>query len=194
MGVGFYSDVSSLDVDALSPVSSECPISVGIFDGFTWIRCEGKGSFMTSPLVKGFGDERILAGENCVVVDLAACSGMDSTFMGTLAGLANRLGARGGKLQIAEPGERNRHSLEDLGLDFLMEIEPEDAEWRGRIGELRGQLRNPREVPKPGQTQRAHHVLEAHQELSAANDENARKFANVVTLLEAELAEKQEKR
>jgi hypothetical protein len=111
-----------------------------------------------------------------------------------LAGLANRLGAKGGKLQIAEPGERNRHSLEDLGLDFLMEIEPEDAEWRGRIGELRGQLRNPREVPKPGQTQRAHHVLEAHQELSATNDENARKFANVVTLLEAELAEKQEKR
>ena len=149
---------------------------------------------MTSPLVKRFGDERILAGELCMVVDLAACSGMDSTFMGTLAGLANRLGARGGKLQIAEPGERNRHSLEDLGLDFLMEIEPEDAEWRGRIGELREQLRNPREVPKPGQTQRAHHVLEAHQELSAANDENARKFANVVTLLEAELAEKQDKR
>jgi anti-anti-sigma regulatory factor len=169
-------------------VTSECPISVGIFDEFTWIRCEGKGSFLTSPAVKSFGDERIAAGERCLVVDLAACSGMDSTFMGILAGLASRVGAQNGALQIAEPGERNRHSLEDLGLDFLMEIDPQETVWRPRIKEIREGLVHPRVLTQTAQTQRAHHVLEAHQELSTLSPENARKFAGVVSLLEAELA------
>src|SRR5215213_6630157 len=106
-------------------MSAESPILTGIFDGFSWIRCEGKGSFLNSPVMKAFGDERILAGERCLVVDLGVCTGMDSTFMGTLAGMATRLSTLdGGVLQIADSGGRNRRSLEDLGLDFLMEIDP----------------------------------------------------------------------
>lgn len=143
---------------------------------------------MNSPAVKSFGDERIAAGEQCLVIDLAACLGMDSTFMGILAGLANRIGARGGKLQIAEPGERNRHSLEDLGLDFLMEIDPPENRWRARTAEIREELKHPRLVSQTAQIQRGQLVLEAHQELSTLNAENARKFAGVVSLLEAELA------
>jgi anti-sigma B factor antagonist len=169
-------------------VTPDCPISVGIFDGFTWIRCEGKGSFITSPALKTFGDERIAAGEACLVIDLADCTGMDSTFMGTLAGLANRVAARNGTLQIAEPGERNRHSLEDLGLDFLMEIDPPENLWRDRLADVRRSLCHPRAFAHAGQSQHAQHVLEAHQELSAANTGNARKFAGVVSLLEAELS------
>ena len=65
---------------------------------------KGKVHFMNSPAVKAFGDERIAAGETCLVVDLGACTGMDSTFMGTLAGMAARLSApTRGCLQIAEP-------------------------------------------------------------------------------------------
>jgi len=141
-------------------------------------------------MVKSFGDECISAGQRCLVVDLGACTGMDSTFMGTLAGLAARLSVvDGGTLQIADPGERNRRSLEDLGLDFLMEIDPPSADWRGQVDEIRKTLR----APKGGASQgnQARHVLEAHQVLSQANESNARKFATVVNLLEAELAEKQ---
>src|SRR5215213_650813 len=106
-------------------MSAESPILTGIFDGFSWIRCEGKGSFLNSPVMKEFGDNRIAAGERCLVVDLGACTGMDSTFMGTLAGMAARLSARDkGVLQVADPGSRNRRSLEDLGLDFILDIDP----------------------------------------------------------------------
>ena len=57
---------------------------------------------MNSPAVKAFCDERIADGETLVVVDLGGCTGMDSTFMGTLAGIAARLSAKdGGVLQIA---------------------------------------------------------------------------------------------
>jgi anti-sigma B factor antagonist len=176
-------------------VTSDNPITVGIFDGFSWIRCEGKGSFMNSPVLKSFGDQRIGNGERLLVVDLGACTGMDSTFMGTLAGLATRLTALdgGGTLHIAEPGERNRRSLEDLGLDFLMEIDPPTAAWRGRVDEIRAHLgSSPSVAGVLGQIQRARHVLEAHQTLSDVNEKNAREFGGVVTMLEDDLAEKEE--
>lgn len=168
---------------------TECPILVGTFERFSWIRCVGKGSFLTSPMMKAFGDERIANGERCLVVDLGACTGMDSTFMGTLAGLAARLSViESGVLQIADAGERNRRSLEDLGLDFLMEIDPPVADWRGRVDEVRLNLSPCRIGAAQGSQSR--HVLEAHQVLSQTNESNARKFATVVNLLEDELAEK----
>jgi anti-anti-sigma regulatory factor len=151
---------------------------------------------MNSPLLKDFAERRIAAGESMLVVDLGACAGMDSTFMGTLAGIAARLSASdGATLQIADPGERNRRSLEDLGLDFLMEIDPPAAIWRGRMDRIRSGL----QIPNPptaggfanGQLQRAKHVLEAHQTLSDVNEQNSRAFSNVVRLLEEEVSEKE---
>lgn len=164
-------------------------ISVGIFDGFSWIRCEGKGSFLNSPAVKAFGDSRIAAGEMLVVVDLSACTGMDSTFMGTLAGMSTRLSTRGGGvLQIADPGSRNLRSLEDLGLDHLMQIDPPGAVWRANLQSIRGGLKSPSEAAAIDALQRARHVLEAHQNLSELNDKNAREFSDVVTTLKTSLS------
>lgn len=149
---------------------------------------------MNSPALKAFGDSRIAAGESRMVVDLAACTGMDSTFMGTLAGMAARLSAlKEGGLQIAEPGERNRRSLEDLGLDFLMEIDPPDAVWRGSVHEIRGELQEPKMPGAVGTAQRARHVLDAHRALAEINDENARDFSGVISQLEKAEAEKSAK-
>ncbi len=143
--------------------------------------------------MKSFGDERIAAGEGLLVVDLAACTGMDSTFMGTLAGMAARISAMdGGVLQIAEPGERNRRSLEDLGLDFLMEINPPSASWRGKVDDIRAALNPPMASGAIAQTQRARHVLEAHQTLSGMSDKNAREFAGVVDMLKEQVSGKEE--
>jgi hypothetical protein len=141
--------------------------------------------------MKAFGDARIGAGELCMVVDLGGCTGMDSTFMGTLAGMAARLSTHdGGVLQIADSGARNRRSLEDLGLDFLMEIDPPAAIWRGKVDEIRSKLNPTQALGLPGQVQRTQHVLEAHQTLADTNVKNAREFSNVVKLLENELSEK----
>lgn len=176
----------------LFPVTADNPILVGVFDGFSWIRCEGKGSFLNSPAVKAFGDSRIAAGDGLLVVDLGECTGMDSTFMGTLAGMAARLTAADkGVLQIADPGERNRRSLEDLGLDFLMEIDPPSSVWRGRVDAIRSRLVPPQLPGALGQIQRTRHVLEAHQNLTGMNDKNAREFGGVVDMLENDLSVKE---
>lgn len=177
---------------ALYSVTTECPILIGIFNGFSWIRCEGKGSFLNSPLLKEFGTARMDAGETCLVIDLGACTGMDSTFMGTLAGMASRLSAMaGGVVQIASAAERNRRSLEDLGLDFLLEIDPVDAVWLDTMDQIRADLQPPQPVATQSLVQRTQFVLDAHKVLSEANEKNTAAFSTVVTLLEAELAEKQ---
>lgn len=176
-------------------MNADNPILVGIFDGFSWIRLEGKGSFVNSPAIKAYCEERMAAGESCMVADLSACTGMDSTFMGTLAGIAARLSALdNGSLQIADPGPRNRRSLEDLGLDFLMQIDPPDAVWRSNLESIRSQLSAPRTIGCFNKIERTRHVLDAHQKLSRINEENAQTFSGVVKLLEAEVEQKNTER
>lgn len=171
-------------------MANACPIKVGKFEGFSWIRCEGKGSFLNSPAVKEFGESRIKRGELCLVVDLEACTGMDSTFMGTLAGLANRLTEKSGLLQVMGADEKSRHSLEDLGLDFLMTINPGEAVWKGVEDKARDLLKLKVAGLKAGTVLHTRHILEAHEILSDANDENRQKFSGVVDFLGEELARK----
>ena len=169
-------------------VTEQSDIDWGKFDGFSWIRCGGKGNFLSSPAVKQCADYCLQGGERCIVIDLQPCTGMDSTFMGMLAGLAMRLTKQigGGRLEVAGASEKNIGSLEDLGLDAFMEINPSGALWNQRIGEIRADLERWHGVT-PTLRERSKEVLEAHKTLSAANEDNAKKFETVVQLLEKEL-------
>jgi anti-anti-sigma regulatory factor len=170
-------------------VSAENPTLIYREGEFSWIRCEGKGSFLNSPVLKKWVDGEIDHGVTHVIVDLGACSGMDSTFMGTLAGMAMRLmKLPDGVLQIAEPGEKNKKSLEGLGLDVLMQIDPGNTSWSDRIDEIREKLTpyDTAQAEAPG----ASYVLEAHKKLCEADDRNAEKFGTVLDFLEAEVKAK----
>ena len=171
-------------------MSPDLSIVVGVFPGFSWIRCDGKGSFLNSPEIKAFGDERIAAGETLLVIDLESCTGMDSTFMGTMAGLASRISAKSGSVQVADPGTRNRQSLEDLGLDFMMEIDPPSASWRDNLQNIRSSLMPPSKPSSLPSLDRARHVLDAHSTLSRVNDANARAFDTVLKTLEQQVLSK----
>jgi len=169
-------------------VKTDNQILVGTFDGFSWIRCVGKGSFLLSPIMKHFGDERITAGEKILAIDLGDCTGMDSTFMGSLAGMAARLTAGGGALIIADIDARGRQSLEDLGLDCMMEICPPDGPWIGKLDSIRKTLAPPRPATSlPEVRDRAKHVLEAHETLSQTSKENAERFSGVISILRDEV-------
>jgi anti-anti-sigma regulatory factor len=169
-------------------VTPDSDIDWAKFEDFSWIRCSGKGNFLTSPHVKACAEHCLAHGARCIVVDLSACSGMDSTFMGMLAGLAMRLTKQtgGGRLEIADSGEKNLASLEDLGLDAFMEINPSGALWNSCKEEIRSKL-DPWAKEPTSLHDRGKLVLEAHKTLSATSAENAKKFENVVNLLEKEI-------
>ncbi len=170
--------------------TSETSVTCAVFPDFLWIRCDSRGSFMNSAIMKSVADQYIDEGGRLVVIDLETCSGVDSTFMGTMAGISRRLMSLGGNLQVASPGERTRESLESLGLDALMEIDPPLAPWRGNTEQIRADLQPPSVRSEMGDLERSKHVLDAHNTLSRMNAHNEEQFRYVRESLEEEIERK----
>ena len=175
-------------------MNTDSSIYYGAFDSFFWIRCNGRGTFANSSALKRSADAYIDEGGRMIVIDLETCPGVDSTFMGTLAGLARRLMPMGGNVQIASPTDRARAAMESLGLDALLEIEPPVAPWRGKMEEIRQKLSS--SSSSQGESiddiSRAHHVLDSHITLSELNESNAEKFRTVTEYLKKEIDQKEQ--
>ncbi|HLB32626.1 MAG TPA: STAS domain-containing protein [Chthoniobacterales bacterium] len=99
-------------------------VSVATFDHNVWIRIVGRGSFKSSIDLKEWIQPIIEQRSYNYIIDLVDCEQMDSTFMGTLAGIAQRLRAKKqGVLKVINANEVNRELMESLGLDQLFSIQ-----------------------------------------------------------------------
>jgi len=79
------------------------------------VKVEGKGNFLNSGSLKEFAREMVNRGYREFIVDLENCAMMDSTFMGTMAGMALRLKELGqGHLHVVHCGTRSRDLLHGL--------------------------------------------------------------------------------
>jgi anti-sigma B factor antagonist len=138
-----------------------------------WIRVEGKGTFQNSPGLKEFSLQMMHTGRRDFVVDLANCPAMDSTFMGTLAGLALRLReVDNGHLWVVNRNDRNSELLQGLGLDALFAHDPTPAltaAVNGSAVEQTADKAKTREVMRT-----------AHEACVEANPENAARFRDVL--------------
>ena len=147
-----------------------------------WLKVEGRGTFQNSSGVKEFVKQMILRGHRDFVVDLDSCELMDSTFMGTLAGLALRLREIGqGKLRTVNVNDRNTDLLENLGLDQLFSVEREFREPAPASLEKTEAVSNVAEQKIV--------VRAAHEALVKADSHNSAKFKDVIEYLRQELAE-----
>lgn len=168
------------------------------FDDCLWVRCTSRGSFVNSPALKALADAYLADGGKTIVVDLELCPGVDSTFMGTLAGLARRCMTAGGCIQIASPTERTQEAMESLGLDMLLDINPMGADWQEDIDKRRAELANDShaaegtDVGMMTERARTQHVLEAHNTLRAMNSKNDATFGYVCETLEEDLLRQME--
>src|SRR5271168_2595056 len=154
-------------------------ILVSCADRIVWIRVEGKGSSTNSTALRDFAKEMIHRDAREFIVDLCNCPVMDSTFMGTLAGISLRLRELGeGCLSVVNLNERNAESLRSLGLDQLCNV---------RVNPLK---RSGQDLPIPpdeSPAARAQTILEAHEALVKTVPENFPKFKDVIQYLEEEL-------
>jgi anti-anti-sigma regulatory factor len=148
-------------------------------DRIVWIRVEASSSFTVSTALKDFAKEMIHRGAREFIVDLRKCPVMDSTFMGTLAGISLWLRELGeGCLHLVNLNERNAESLCRLGLDQLFNV---------RLSAIR-EDRQALKIPlKEDRTALAETMLEAHEALIKAVPENLPKFRDVIQYLEEEL-------
>jgi anti-anti-sigma regulatory factor len=164
-------------------VSTSTSILVGCNDKIVWIRVEGKGSFLNSGSVKEFAREMIGRGHREFIVDLAHCPVMDSTFMGTLTGVALQLREHAtGSLSMTNLNERNRDLLCNLGLNQLFVME-------GVVpnGGVTGGHTPLHSTPGSDRTGQAQTMLEAHEALVVADAANLTKFKDVLEYLRQDL-------
>ncbi len=166
----------------MSSVNTTPSILVGTAAKTVWVRVEGKGSFLNSTGLKEFTKEMINRGHREFVVDLNNCPVMDSTFMGTLAGVALRLREIGqGQLKVVNLNERNRNLLANLGLDQLFTIEE-------KINSVpAAAVQQPLESSAVDKVAQAQTMLEAHENCVEANPENLAKFKDVLEYLKQDL-------
>lgn len=167
-------------------LSANPTILVGCAEDTVWLRVIGKGTFQTSSGLKQYAKRMIARGYRLFIVDLAECEVMDSTSMGTLAGLALNLKEEvgGGLLQVIRCNPRNTSLLCNLGLDQLFTVLAED-DPATPVPPASAEMEST-PAPKPANAQE---MLEAHQALVEADQGNFVRFQDVLELLAKETKE-----
>src|SRR5258708_37707807 len=154
-------------------------ILVGFTSKTVWVQVQGKGSFQNSPGLKEFAREMIQRGHRDFAVDLACCPTMDSTFMGTLAGVALRLRDLGtGELRSVDPKVRNAELLTGLGLDRVLVLDREPAKVPCATNAVPMAAHQAADKRAVTQT-----MLGAHEALCDADAKNRAKFKDVLEYL-----------
>jgi anti-sigma B factor antagonist len=155
-------------------------ILVGVNGPTVWVKVEGRGSFLNSGNLKEFARDMVDRGYREFIVDLQNCAMMDSTFMGTMAGVALRLKELGkGHLHIIHCGARSQELLSGLGLDQLFSIHYN--------GSTAPECQSLEREAAPGKKAQAETMLEAHEALCKAAPENISRFKDVLDYLKQDL-------
>lgn len=162
---------------------------VAVHEDTAFVHVQGRGSFKISSALKQFGNAVLEGGCRHVILDMVDCVGMDSTFMGVLAGLAFRLKQLGGgEIVMVNLSLRTRGLLATLGLDQI--IQPQMvgtmSEKMQKVLAVSSKLLA-LENPEENQVATTETMLEAHENLVQLSPENLPKFKDVLTFLRDDL-------
>ncbi len=148
-----------------------------------FIRVTGRGSFKVSTTLKQF-IARIISQQpvSIVVLDLAECIGMDSTFMGVLAGLSGRLKQSGQTLELINLSDKNIKLLATLGVDQVI------SHYSHSHGhDMPDQTAQSLSIDGITKKELAETALQAHQNLVELSEENRPRFKRVIEYLQADV-------
>ena len=161
-------------------------LTAAYIDRTAVIRVEGRGSFKVSPSMKQFIHQVIKTkSADRILIDMSDCVGMDSTFMGVLAGLACLVKSKAGfTFKLINLSAKNKKLLVTLGVDRVVDYslsttgEEQDLMAHSTTGEqtLEPDFSNKLDAAKT--------TLEAHETLVDINPDNFDKFKSVLEFLE----------
>jgi anti-sigma B factor antagonist len=156
---------------------------VAIFDSVVCIKISGRATFVSSVDLNKLVDELANRGEKHFVFDLTDCVMMDSTVLGVLAGIAQKLASKEETAecqpQLLNANPRISEVLENLGMARLF-----------KLVNSKGQLTNSYEPAKTegaSQVELTRTCLEAHKLLMKIQPENVAKFKDVAQFLSEDL-------
>ena len=145
-----------------------------------FVRSLGLANMKNAPMLDAFLQAEIVEVATTVCVDLSACNGMDSTFMGLLVGYSQQLTRTGGRVVVVNPTEQNRRLLDMLGVSTVLPVVVQEVPLQLDFVSLpAGVAMNP--------AQRIDLVRKAHQNLVALTPANQARFSAFLSALEGDL-------
>ena len=152
--------------------------------GYAFVKVTGRASYLNCDPFRRFLRGMMEEGHRNYVLDFADCSGLDSTFLGILVGVALAVRSEGeeGSMTLLSLGERNLETVENLGIHRIAHVRPKlemtDLDQLEAVGS-----------GSDDEAISAREVCEAHKRLMELNESNARKFHDVVSFLEQRMDE-----
>ena len=143
------------------------------------VRIEGRASFQNSACLRDFFQEMVGQKKSRFVLDFSHCASMDSTFLGVLAGAALTLRKESppGSMVLAKLGQRNLELVRNLGLHRLLTVDTNGATMNF------DRCQTVLTCPDRTDIENARMVLEAHENLVDADENNRSKFQDVLAFL-----------
>ena len=160
-------------------------IEVGRAGSTVVVNVRGRGTLGNSHPLETCLTSALDAAAEDVVMDLAECTHLDSTFMGVMAGMSQRLQDAGkGALRVANPSDSTLGTMRRVGLMRVVDL----TDGAAPAPEVAAMELAPTDLSK---LDRGRHMLDAHRELSAMSDANAAEFGQLIHTLEANVAKHQ---
>ncbi|MDY0145199.1 MAG: STAS domain-containing protein [Kiritimatiellia bacterium] len=157
-------------------------------DQCTMVAVLGAGNFRLAPSFRQATQAARLAGTALIVVDMAACTALDSTFMGSLAALGLAGKQPDGTPAVLINLSAHLHGLlQGLGVSRILKTYPAGSLPNG-LGDLSQFVDNLQPVETLPQAPQDLAVLmyDAHETLTRVEPENVQRFQNVLTFLRQE--------
>ncbi len=155
-------------------------ILVGAAAGRTVLCIEGRPDWAQSAAFHAECSAAIDAGRD-LMIDLALCPCLDSTFLGTIHDLAERADRVGVELRLQGVTPRLEELFAELGMDRVRE------HIVARMLPLPTRLL-PLADAAPDEASKAMHLLRAHEVLATLNERNRREFDPLLAALRREVA------
>ena len=159
--------------------------SIARFEKTAYNRVYGLANLKNAPVLSAFMETEIADGVVGAYMDLSECRGMDSTFMGTMVAVSNKLDSVGGGLVISNPTEHCARLLDMLGVAAVIPVRDDVTTPDVNFVPLDCDV-------DLSQDKRMSVVKRAHEHLIALSKENESKFRPIIQAFEKEMDEKKE--
>ena len=150
-------------------------LQVAMTEAVACVRVDGPANFAVGVDFRSVATQCCEQGGRVLLIDLAACPNMDSTFLGILVGLTGKLD----RIELLNPCERVTDLLENLGVLDLMTVGQGPNPFFGRLESAYSAKADKRALTEAS--------LEAHKLLMEVNPDNVPKFKDVARFLEDDL-------
>jgi anti-anti-sigma factor len=165
---------------------ARAPFEAASSEDALYVRIRGLANMTAAPTFEAFVDQSLSGGVHQLVLDLKECTGVDSTFMGLILSLSNRLreaDAEDAGIVLVNVDDHALRQLSSVGVDAFVSI-------RSGKTRLPPALRlTPVKVVETSDRERLKLMVRAHKELVAADARNRAKFGAFLEGIVDELGE-----